>query len=137
MKTLILFISLFIANVASAQTFNDTIFFNSGEERIVHVTKETNNAISYQYKNQYGRLKSGRSRKSMLFGYAIYDENEVLVNRFEKPHKKLTSEDRKTESNKVGPGVGVGIVGAGVMVGTGVVVGTGLIIVAVWNSIFG
>jgi hypothetical protein len=128
MKALLLIIGLFISNATMAQSFNDTIYFNSGEERVVNVVKETNSAISYQYENTNGSVKSGRTRKSLLFGYAIYDEKQNLVSRHEKERKKRINEDRKAD-NDVNPGVGLAIVGGAIVVGLLVLVGAVVILV--------
>lgn len=134
MKTLILFIGLFISSATIAQSYNDTIFFNSGKERVVHVMKETKNAISYQYQNDRGTIKSGRVRKSMLFGYAIYNEDKSLVSREVKEIQSTTELVRKKESNKVGKGVGVVIVCAGVAAGA-VVVAVGAAVIWIISGI--
>lgn len=91
-----------------AQSFNDTIYFNSGEERAVNVVKETNTAISYKYEKPSGILLSGRTRKLMLRGFAIYDESGVLLVR-ELKEKRPQQEVIQRESK--GGGAGLFIVG--------------------------
>ena len=124
MKALILLFGLFITTAASAQSYNDTIYFTSGEKRIVNVTKATTSAISYQYKRKNGNTSSGRSRKALLNGYAIYDEHQNLISRHMNEEPKQLN---PTDSGEVATGVGLfvgGVTTAAVLVGGAIVFGT-------------
>lgn len=99
MKTLILVAAILITGTTMAQTFNDTLFYNSGNERPVHIVKETKSSLSYRYKKDNGWIVSGRTRKSVLRGYVIYDKNNHLVASEKKPLKQLPSNERAQSSS--------------------------------------
>ena len=93
MKTILLLPGLMIKSVSVAQDLNDTLYYKSGAERPVQMVKETESSLSYKYEKENGWIVSGRTRKSMLRGYAIYDENNNLVASELKPLKKKTRDE--------------------------------------------
>jgi len=97
MKTILLLFGLFFSTVSMAQSFNDTLFYNSGEHRVVNVLQVSNSTITYQYKKKNGRVHSGKTRKSMLGGYAIYNSSNTLLNRKE---QTPVERDEKASRNK-------------------------------------
>lgn len=108
-----------------AQSYNDTIYFNSGAHRVVNVTHVGNSAITYQYEKKNGNIRSGRIRKSMLGGYSVYDSNNKLVT-----YKELDLPEESgqaADSKKRGGGFGAGFI-------TGVASTIGALIIIVFAS---
>jgi hypothetical protein len=133
MKTLTLITVLFLAQLASAQSYNDSIYYQSGEIRAVHITKETNNAIAYRYEKPMGGTSSGRIRKRLILGYVIKDEQQQEVHRFTNDTPAGLSENgAKKVAVAGGMTMGVGGIIAGVTL-----VPIGLFVVNVYNLISG
>ncbi|MDB3907650.1 hypothetical protein N9355_09280 [Crocinitomicaceae bacterium] len=118
MRTLLLLGTFFISALGMAQSFNDTVYFNSGEVRVVNVTKETKNAIVYQYNKSNGRVLSSRSRKSMVAGYVILNESGTVLSELENDSRGgIEEEDAKKVATAGGVAMGVGVaIGVAILV---------------------
>lgn len=121
MKTLVLFITILTSCTLNAQSFNDTIYYKSGEVRTVHIKKEGKNAISYSYVNSNGTILSGRQRKGLIVGYVIVDEDQSIIASY---HNKNFQPSQHVDDSAARKGIGVifgGLAVAGVVVIGGVV----------------
>jgi hypothetical protein len=109
MKTTLLLFALLFSSLSMAQSMNDTLYFNSGEVRPVHITRESNSAIKYNYTKGMGQSKSSRVRKRMIRGYVILDEQNNVLSTYENPIPLRET----ANNNNVGAGLGIFFVGIG------------------------
>lgn len=86
-KLLILLILFFSAGVGFSQ-YNDTLYYKSGNVRVVTIRQHDEKFVTYEYGNKKGKLVSGRISVDTLKSFVIYNEYNELVFDSKNPKKE-------------------------------------------------
>ena len=77
------------------EKYNDTLFYKSGYDRIVHVMDYDFNRINFKYRSDKGEVIESSLPIRVLKGFSIYDDNDQLVDASHVPHSKFEEEVKK------------------------------------------